>query len=141
MSKAATGRKAPGTNRPRRRTPSKQTPQRTTVGQQIVAGLNQLVEDLESGKDITKIYTFHRIKLSVDIPEYKAEDVRRVREQLHASQAVFAMFLGVDVGSVQSWEQGRREPSEMARRFLEEIEANPRHWATRFKAKLNTERE
>jgi putative transcriptional regulator len=140
MSKAAAGRKAPTTDKPRRRTPSKRTPRQTTVGQEMIAGLKQLVDDLEAGKDITKIYTFHRIKLSVEIPEYKADDVKRVREQLHASQAVFAMFLGVDVGSVQSWEQGRREPSEMARRFLEEIEANPRHWAARFKAKLKSER-
>ena len=140
MSKADSRQKTNTTRAPKRRSKPTSPPEQTTVGQEIVASLKQLADDLKAGKDITKTYTFHRIELSVDIPEYTADDVKRVREQLHASQAVFAMFLGVDVGSVQSWEQGRREPSEMARRFLEEIEANPRHWAARFKTKLKKER-
>ena len=36
------------------------------------------------------------------------------------SKPIFGQFLGVDVKTVRSWEQGRRVPSGMARRFLEE---------------------
>ena len=48
------------------------------------------------------------------------------------SQPIFSQFLGVDVKTVRSWEQGRRVPSAMARRFLEEIEASPEHWRSRL---------
>lgn len=111
-----------------------------TMGARIARELEQLADDIEAGKDIEKLYTVHRVRASVDISEYGPDDVKRVRTQLNVSQPVFAMFLGVDVDSVQSWEQGRREPSGIARRFMEEIETNPRHWKARFKAKFKTER-
>ena len=61
-------------------------------------------------------------------------DIRRIRESLSMSQAVFAAFLGVDAGTVRSWEQGLRTPSGMARRFLQEVEAEPKHWRKRIAA-------
>ena len=52
-------------------------------------------------------------------------DVRRVRGLLSMSRVVFARFLGVDPNKLRSWEQGRRPPSSIARRFMGEIEADP----------------
>ena len=69
-------------------------------------------------------------------PEYRGEDVRRVRELLEMSQAAFAGFLGADPSTVRSWEQGLRTPSPLACRMLSEIEADPIHWRKRLIACL-----
>jgi DNA-binding transcriptional regulator YiaG len=52
---------------------------------------------------------------------YDAAAVRRTRERLGASQAVFAKLVGVSKVLGQSWEQGARKPSKLARRLLDEI--------------------
>src|SRR4051794_17473009 len=51
----------------------------------------------------------------------------------HASQAVFARFLGVSRNTVRSWEQGVNAPSTMACRFLDEIRLNPAYWQQRLR--------
>jgi putative transcriptional regulator len=48
----------------------------------------------------------------------KPAEIRRIRESLHASQAVFAHFLCVSGKAVQSWEQGSRRPQSTPRRIL-----------------------
>ncbi len=67
---------------------------------------------------------------------YHDEGVRRVRALLSMSQAAFSAFLGVDVSTVRSWEQGLRSPSPLACRMLSEIEAEPKHWRKRMTACL-----
>jgi hypothetical protein len=37
-------------------------------------------------------------------------------------------FLGVNVNTIRSWEQGKRLPQLIACRFLSEIEANVAYW-------------
>lgn len=46
------------------------------------------------------------------------DDVRQVRQAFHASQGAFAKFMGVSVGTVRNWEQGRRRPTGAARVLL-----------------------
>jgi DNA-binding transcriptional regulator YiaG len=46
----------------------------------------------------------------------KPAEIRRIRESLHASQAVFANFLCVSPKAVQSLEQGSRRPQSTALR-------------------------
>ena len=41
------------------------------------------------------------------------------------SQAVFAKVMGVSTELVQHWEQGIREPSGIARRLLDRVNADP----------------
>ena len=47
-----------------------------------------------------------------------SEDVRKVRQTFNASQGEFAKFMGVSVGTVRNWEQGRRHPTGAARVLL-----------------------
>ena len=56
----------------------------------------------------------------------KPREIRRIRESLHASQAVFANFLCVSPKAVQSWEQGVRRPQSTALRLLTIAKRNPR---------------
>ena len=60
---------------------------------------------------------------------YGPDDVRSVRQTLGLSQPLFADFLGVDISTVRSWEQGSRPPSAIARRFMDEITVNPDYCA------------
>jgi putative transcriptional regulator len=55
----------------------------------------------------------------------KPQEIRRIRESLHASQAIFAHFLCVSPKAVQSWEQGSRRPQNTALRLLAIAKKNP----------------
>jgi putative transcriptional regulator len=63
-----------------------------------------------------------------------------VRELLGTSQAVLAGFLGVNVNTVRSWEQGKRPPQPIARRFLSEIESDPAYWRRRIEEEITAGR-
>jgi putative transcriptional regulator len=68
--------------------------------------------------------------IEVDEPsDYRAKDVKRVREELNVSQAVFAQLVGVSDVLVRSWERGAREPAPIARRLLDQIRAYPDRFA------------
>lgn len=50
-----------------------------------------------------------------------------IRKATGLSQARFAKAIDVAVGSLQNWEQGRREPEGPARALLRAIHNDPRH--------------
>jgi DNA-binding transcriptional regulator YiaG len=58
----------------------------------------------------------------VKLPE---ADVRRVREHLGLSQAEFCIRFGLELDTVQNWEQGRYRPDPAAQILLGLIEAYP----------------
>jgi len=61
--------------------------------------------------------------VTVDLP--RAADVAKIRHGLGLSQAAFAAFMGVSVGTLRNWEQLRREPQGPARAFLHVASAEP----------------
>jgi DNA-binding transcriptional regulator YiaG len=73
-----------------------------------------------------------QIKIVCRAENTHSADVKRLREVLGVSQAVLAAFLGVNVNTVQSWEQGKRLPQPIACRFLAEIESDPAYWRFRI---------
>lgn len=58
-------------------------------------------------------------------PNYTAERISRIRKSLHMSQSVFARVLNTSTKTVQSWEQGLRQPTQAAQRLLEVLEKKP----------------
>lgn len=58
----------------------------------------------------------------VEIPE---PDVAAIRARAGLSQAQFARSIGVAVGTLRGWEQGRRRPDGPARVLLALIEKRP----------------
>jgi DNA-binding transcriptional regulator YiaG len=100
-----------------------------------VEGLRELADVLRSGAPLESRFTVRTYKIAPP-PSYQGEGVRRVRGLLAMSQAAFAAFLGADVSTVRSWEQGLRPPSPIACRLLSEIEADPAHWRKRLAACL-----
>jgi putative transcriptional regulator len=102
------------------------------AGAKIVAAFREAIEAMQSGAPPEKRLTVRTYTRDFTPRAYGPEDVRRVRDLLGMSQAVFARFLGVDANTVRSWEQGTRAPSPIARRFMDEIEADPVHWRERI---------
>lgn len=54
------------------------------------------------------------------------EEIVSLREELNWSQSIFARALNVSVKTVQSWEQGLRNPSDAALKLLSIAKRNPR---------------
>jgi hypothetical protein len=69
-------------------------------GQEIVEGLRELAEAMESGGPLGARFTVRTYKIAPP-PEYVGEGVRRVRALLGMSQAAFAAFLGADASTRQ----------------------------------------
>ncbi len=105
----------------------------TAKGAKIVAALERFRDTLESGVPVEQRYTVRKTKLKLTPRTFEPKQVKDVRAALGISQPVFSQFLGVDVKTVRSWEQGQRVPSGMACRFLEEIEADLEHWRGRLR--------
>jgi putative transcriptional regulator len=103
-----------------------------TLADQLIAGLREFSEALENGEDISERFTCHRFKITLRPVTFSAKKVQQIRGLLHASQTVFALFLGVSVRAVRSWEQGRQAPSPIACRFMDEIQRDPGYWRNRL---------
>lgn len=78
------------------------------LGKEILRGLEEI-----------KAWRKNEIKLrttTVVLP--RAMDVPAIRKELGLTQDQFAGFMGVSVGTLRNWEQGRREPRGAARSLL-----------------------
>ena len=104
-----------------------------SFGVRMVAGLTELRDSLRAGERLEDRFTVRTVALDLKPRSYTANAIRRLRTSLGASQAVFAQIIGVNASTVQSWEQGVREPSAMACRFLEEIERHRTEWVDRLR--------
>lgn len=105
----------------------------TAAGREILQGLAEVRDALKAGKVVGEGMTARSIIVDLEPKEYAGADVKAVREAVGASQAIFAKLVGADIGTVQSWEQGKRTPSPMARRFLDEIAARPAYFRKRIR--------
>ena len=101
-------------------------------GARIVKALNQFADDLAAGTPIETKYTVRQVRVIPKPSLYPPARVRAVRELIGASQDVFAQLLAVSPMTIRSWEQGSRQPSPIARRFLDEIEMAPGHFRGRI---------
>jgi len=57
---------------------------------------------------------------------FRPADVKAVRTKLRKSQTEFALLIGVSVGTLRNWEQGRRVPEGPALALLRVAARNPR---------------
>jgi DNA-binding transcriptional regulator YiaG len=110
----------------------KETARKTSVGTELVQRLKRFSEKLASGESLEQQFTCRTVKLSVNPKKYDDKSVRKTRQKLNASQAIFAQFLGVSVSAVRDWEQGLKPPSGPARRLMDEINRNPAYFKERL---------
>lgn len=89
-----------------------------------------LFEQLKSGLEDSIAYSKGELSLKTTElppppPAATPKDVRALRQSLRMSQAVFAATLNVSKRTVQSWEQGLREPSDAALRMIQVVQESP----------------
>lgn len=87
---------------------------------------NRLKDSLEEAGQFTAgELTLRTFSVPGPPPIYTADEIVRIRRSLHMSQSVFARVLNTSTKTVQSWEQGLRQPTQAAQRLLEVLEKKP----------------
>ena len=82
---------------------------------QLVKGIREMKRHL-AGKSVRGART-----TSIDEP-----DVRAIRKAADISQSQFARLVGVNLRTLQNWEQGRTRPTGPARALLKIVASNPK---------------
>jgi putative transcriptional regulator len=82
---------------------------------QLIASLGEVLALTDDGQSLGG---------GIQIPY--AIDVVAIRQKTGLSQAAFALRIGVPVGTIRNWEQGRRAPQGPARVLLALLDRNPR---------------
>ncbi|HCT05417.1 MULTISPECIES: DNA-binding transcriptional regulator [unclassified Pseudomonas] len=83
---------------------------------------NRLVESMTQMDEIVRGECAPSREFFVD-----ALKVKEIRQATGLSQARFAKAIDVPVGTLQNWEQGRREPEGPARALLRALHNDPDH--------------
>jgi DNA-binding transcriptional regulator YiaG len=99
-----------------------------------VKALEQFADGLEAGHPVESKYTVRQVRVIPKPSPYPPARVRAARELVGASREVFAQLLAVSPMTVGSWEQGLRQPSPIARGFLDQIAMSPGHFRGRILA-------
>jgi len=81
-------------------------------------------ELLESVKQAGEIRKGKRIPSRYSVIE--EPDVAAIREKYDMTQKEFSSLLGISVGTLRNWEQGRRKPQGPAKVLLKIAEKRPR---------------
>lgn len=108
---------------------------RGTMGKRLIASLTDLRDALATGRPLRERFTVRTVILPDDPRTYTPAAIRRTRERLNISQAVFARLLGVSAIQVRSLESGVRTASPMARRLLDTMNDQPAKWRAMVKPK------
>ena len=82
---------------------------------QLVKGVREMKRHM-AGKRVRGIKT-------IELPE---PDVRTIREAAHISQSQFAKLIGVNLRTLQNWEQNRTQPTGPAKALLKIVASNPK---------------
>jgi putative transcriptional regulator len=86
------------------------------IGKEILAGLDEIAA--------WKRGELRLRTTKLELP--RAANVSVIRARLGLSQQAFANCMGVSVGTLRNWEQGRREPQGPARALLLIADRRPR---------------
>lgn len=110
------------------------------IGQEIVESLQEALESLRKCNTIEEAFTCHHVDVPTKPIVYDPQGVKTTRKMLRASQSIFAKFLGVSPHTVRAWEQGEDVPSDIAKRFMDEIRHDPAYWRARLRAVVVTKK-
>ena len=83
--------------------------------EQLVKGVREMKRHI-AGKSVRGIKTM----------ELTAPNVRTIREASRTSQSQFAKLIGVNVRTLQNWEQQRTHPTGPAKALLKIVASNPK---------------
>ena len=81
---------------------------------------NELLDSIKQGGKIVR----GEMKPSL-VFEFDKTDIQSIRKKYGLSQEKFSKMLGISVGTLRNWEQGRRKPEGPARILLRVAEKHP----------------
>ena len=88
--------------------------------------MSKAFEKIRAGLDDARAYLDgNRRGFAVHEIEVPEPDVAAIRDRTGLSQPAFAKSIGVPLGTLKNWEQGRRRPRGPARVLLALIEKRP----------------
>lgn len=82
----------------------------------------QLVKSI---KDMKRHLAGKRVR-GIRVTRIETTDVLAIRKAANLSQPRFAKLIGVNVRTLQNWEQGRTRPTGPARALLKIVASNPK---------------
>lgn len=82
---------------------------------------NELLESVKQARDIRKGTRKPSRYAVIEEP-----DVAAIREKYDMTQQEFSFLLGISVGTLRNWEQGRRKPQGPAKVLLKIAEKRPK---------------
>ena len=86
----------------------------------------RLTQGLEEGIAHAKgELTLRTVEVPEEPPEIDAKTLAELRARATMSQTVFAKMLNVSTKTLQSWEQGIRQPSDASRRLIQVFSIYP----------------
>ena len=86
----------------------------------------QHFEQLIKGVREMKRHVAGKVVRGVRVTEMNEPDIRGIREAAKISQTQFAKLIGVNVRTLQNWEQNRTRPAGPARALLKIVASNPK---------------
>jgi len=101
---------------------AKKKQKKKSFGQILIQGME---EALEFEKGNSKKLKTEFVSLPPKPRIIKASEVVKIRKKHGLSQDRFAKVLGVSSGTIRSWEQDQKTPSQAARRLIEVFEVAP----------------
>lgn len=90
---------------------------------ELIQALTDVRDHVAGRRKVTMRTT--KVTLPKPVEAIRPREIRRIREKLNVSQAVFARLLNVPVVTEASWETGRRNPSGAALRLLQIAKKDP----------------
>jgi putative transcriptional regulator len=82
---------------------------------------NELVASIKEAGKISRGETLASRKY-----DFPAPDIKAIREGIGFSQSKFAALIGVNIRTLQNWEQGHRHPTGPAKILLKLVQADPK---------------
>ena len=102
---------------------------RSRVGRRILDALQEVRSAAASDQSVETMLDVRSVQI-VEPSAYDATAVKALRARLGVSQGVFAGLMGVSTELVQNWEQGLSSPRPIARRLMDQINADPNAFFT-----------
>ena len=93
---------------------------RRNLFDELMEGFDALA-DQRSGKRTLRT---HAVKPK-PVPEIRADELTKVREDMKLSRSLFARYLRTNVRTLENWEQGRAKPNAQAALLIRLVQRYP----------------
>jgi len=87
---------------------------------ELVEGFDALADERKGKRTLRS----HSVALE-EVPDVTASELIALREQLHMSRPVFAMYLRINPRTLENWEQGRAKPNAQAKTLIRLVQRYP----------------